>query len=327
MLAALLVIEAHSCAVSHRADFLRPFFGIGGGDLGVDIFFVLSGYLIAKSWAGKTWREFAWARVMRIYPALWVSTILSIVLVGLFFSDPGFFARPSTLSYIWHNGTMLPHFSAQTDLPGAFRTGAGHDFNISLWTLPYELQMYMTLAVVGGIVGLRVPYVALLALAGACLTLHLFGPAAVSRGRFLYFFFSGTLAFVLREKILLDGRIVLLLAALVAATFFLAPAWRGETLELTLPYTVLWCAYIPSGFIRLWNRLGDYSYGSYIFAHPVQMGLAVYGLTSVWWSNVLASVAIVLALAALSWHFLEKRALAVPMPRVFGLAYRTPDRA
>jgi peptidoglycan/LPS O-acetylase OafA/YrhL len=184
--------------------------------------------------------------------------------------------------------------------------------------------MYVTLAVVGGIVGLRVPYVTLLALAGACLTLHLFGLGAVSRGRFLYFFFSGTLAFVLRERIMLEGRIVLLLAAAVAASFFLAPAWRGETLELTLPYIVLWCAYIPSGFIRLWNRLGDYSYGSYIFAHPVQMGLAVYGLTTIWWSNVIASVAIILPLAILSWHFLEKRALALPMPRVLGLPYRTP---
>ncbi|HEX4267602.1 MAG TPA: acyltransferase [Steroidobacteraceae bacterium] len=322
MLAALLVIEAHACAVTHRADFLRPFCGLGGGDLGVDIFFVLSGYLIAKSWTGKSWQEFAWARIMRIYPALWVSTILSIVLVGLFFSEPGFFSRSSTLSYVWHNATMLPHFSAQTDLPGAF--GTGHDFNISLWTLPYELQMYLTLAVVGVIVGLRVPYIALLALAGACLMLHLFGPSGVPRGRFLYFFFSGALAFVLRERITLDGRIALVLAGAVAASFFAALAWREATLELTLPYLVLWCAYIPSGFIRLWNRLGDYSYGSYIFAHPIQMGLAAYGLTTIWWSNILASVAIILPLAALSWHFLEKRALGLPLPRVFGLSYGTP---
>jgi peptidoglycan/LPS O-acetylase OafA/YrhL len=327
MFAALLVIEAHACSVSHRADLLRPLFGLGGGDLGVDIFFVLSGYLIAKSWAGKSWQEFAWARVMRIYPALWVSTILSIGLVGLFFSDPGFFARSSTLSYVWHNATMLPHFSAQTDLPGAFGSGSGHDFNISLWTLPYELQMYMTLAVVAGILGLRAPYMALLALAGGCLALHFFGPGEVARGRFLYFFFSGALAFVLRERIRLDGRLALVLVGAVAASFWLAPAWREGALDLTLPYLVLWAAYIPSGPIRLWNRLGDYSYGSYIFAHPIQMGLAAYGITTIWWSNVLASVAIILPLAALSWHLLEKRALAIPLPRVFDPACGTPKKA
>jgi peptidoglycan/LPS O-acetylase OafA/YrhL len=322
MLAAFLVIEAHSCAVTHRADFIRSFLGVGGGDLGVDIFFVLSGYLIAKSWTGKSWQEFTWARIMRIYPALWVSTILSVLLVGLFFSEPGFFARPTTLSYLWHNATMLPHFSAQTDLPGAF--GTGHDFNISLWTLPFELQMYLTLAVVGAIVGLRAPYIAVIVLAGAWLMLHFSGSSEPNRGRLLYFFFSGTLAFVLRERITLDGRIALALAGAVAASFAMAPAWRAGMLEFTLPYLVLWCAYIPSGFVRSWNRLGDYSYGSYIFAHPIQMGLAAYGLTTIWWSNILASAAIILPLAALSWHFLEKKALALPFPRVFGLAYGTP---
>jgi peptidoglycan/LPS O-acetylase OafA/YrhL len=323
MFAALLVIEAHACSVTHRGDLLRPIFGLGGGDLGVDIFFVLSGYLIAKSWTGKRWQEFAWARIMRIYPALWVSTILSILLVGLFFSGPGFFAQPSTLSYFWHNATMLPHFSAQINLPGAF--GAGHDFNISLWTLPYELQMYFTLAVVGAIVGLRAPYIALLALTGACLMLHFLGFAEISRGRFLYFFFSGALAFALRETIALDGRIALIVAGATAASLSAPTAWREGALEFTLPYLVLWCAYIPSGFIRLWNRMGDYSYGSYIFAHPIQMGLAAYGLTTVWWSNILASIAIILPLAALSWHFLEKRALALPLPRVFRVAYGTPE--
>jgi peptidoglycan/LPS O-acetylase OafA/YrhL len=318
MLAALLVIEAHACAVTHHHDLLRPIFGMGGGDLGVDIFFVLSGYLITKSWAGKTWAEFAWARIMRIYPALWVSTALSILIVALFFcrgSMASFLARPSTLSYFWHNVTMLPHFSSQTNLPGAFGTN-GHDFNISLWTLPYELQMYLTLAVIGGLLGLRASYLAVVAVAGAALMLHAFGSAEIPRGRFLYFFFSGALAYVLRERIKLDGRVALISVIAVAASLRLSPAWREGTLDLALPYLVLWCAYIPAGPIRAWNRLGDYSYGSYIFAHPIQMGLAALGITVIWWSNLLLSVAIILPLAVLSWHALEKRALAIPLPRL-----------
>lgn len=319
MVAALLVIEAHACAVTDRHELLRPVLGLGGGDLGVDIFFVLSGYLIAKSWAGKTWAEFAWARIMRIYPALWVSTVLSVVLVGLFFCrEPAvnFLTRTSTLGYLWHNATMLPHFAGQTTLPGAFGS-TGRDFNISLWTLPYELQMYMLLALVGVTVGARARYMATLALGGGAIVLtgHFFGIRQIDIGRFLYFFFSGAFAFALRDRIALSGWLAAALAAGVVASLLLKPVWRETAFDVALPYLVLWCAYIPSGSIRLWNKLGDYSYGSYIFAHPIQMGLAELGLTDHWWSNMVFSVAIILPLAALSWHTLEKRALGVLPPR------------
>src|SRR6185437_9791017 len=62
------------------------------------------------------------------------------------------------------------------------------------------------------------------------------------------------------------------------------------------------------------NRLGDYSYGTYIFAHPIQMGLFTLGVAASWWANMILTIAIVLPLAALSWHLLEKRALRIPLP-------------
>jgi len=331
MIAALLVMEAHACGVTRHAEPIKSLLGVGSGDLGVDIFFVLSGYLIAKSWAGKTWKEFAWARATRIYPALWASTLLSILVVAFFFSRGSaadFLLRPSTGAYFWHNATLLPHFGVQTNLPGAFGL-ANPDFNVSLWTLPYELQMYVVLALAGMVVGISGPSMGAIALTGAAIvvTARFSGSYTdqIVRGRFLYFFFSGALAFALRDRIVLNGWLAAALALLVA-TFCLiaAPAWRVVPLAISLPYLIFWCAYVPAGFLRLYNRLGDYSYGTYILAHPVQLGLYALGLAMSWRSNMLLSMAIVLPLACISWHALEKRALAIPLPALFSRKVAAP---
>lgn len=39
---------------------------------------------------------------------------------------------------------------------------------------------------------------------------------------------------------------------------------------LGLGYLVLYLAYVPGGWLRRYNRMGDYSYGLYIYAFPVQ---------------------------------------------------------
>ena len=59
------------------------------GYLGVQFFFLISGFVICMSSEGKTTKEFLWGRVIRLYPAYWVC--LLITLAFIYFLDDGRF--------------------------------------------------------------------------------------------------------------------------------------------------------------------------------------------------------------------------------------------
>jgi peptidoglycan/LPS O-acetylase OafA/YrhL len=102
----------------------------------------------------------------------------------------------------------------------------------------------------------------------------------------------------------------------------------GEALmPVTFSYCVLWLAFrLP---IRRFARHGDLSYGTYIYAFPIQQLLALYGLNR-WGMPVY--VALVLAgtlpVAFLSWRLVEKPWLSLktftPWLSLRRISHRTP---
>ena len=75
---------------------------------------------------------------------------------------------------------------------------------------------------------------------------------------------------------------------------------------LTIGYLVIYLAYVPTGFVRNYNKLGDYSYGIYIYAFPVQQSVAAI-LTGVGVMKMFTiSFPITLLIGILSWHIVEK---------------------
>lgn len=332
-LAATLVIWSHAdfgpLGRGH-VELVQRTFGLGLGDIGVDAFFILSGFLVSKSLDGKTLVEFAWARCMRIYPALWASIAISVLVVALVFSDQPalrFLASGSTVTYLARNATLI--HGAQLLLPHGIPHANG-EFNVSLWTLPFEVKLYGLLAAVGVTLGLRARYVgALAALGAAGILLHDLGPAALHlgvRGRFLFLFFAGALAYTLRRRIVLRTWLAVALVCAIAVTVAVTNRYavRQAALLLALPYLLLWLGFVPGGPLRLWNRLGDYSYGMYIYAYPVQVALIALGVTATVAGNFLLTALITLPVAMLSWHGLENRALHRPPPAF--IAYRFPRR-
>jgi peptidoglycan/LPS O-acetylase OafA/YrhL len=319
-LAATLVIWAHAWGPTGWEPF-HSVFKVGTGDVGVDVFFFLSGLLVAKSFCSHGFLEFAFARAKRIYPALWVSTTILVLVVGLFFSPlgPEFWKLPSTITYAIKNFFVLPGIGAQTDLPMAFNASTA-SFNTPLWTLPHEISMYALLGVVGLLGGMRkawVPFAIMLVGIAGLIAAKFYGIELIGgpRSRFIALFFGGALCFVARDRIALNGWVALVLIALMGVVVF---ATANEVvcqvaLRCVLPYVTLWLAFVPT-WPRGYNLLGDYSYGLYILAFPVQMALFTGGVTGAW-ANFFATLTITLPLAALSWHGVEKRALNARLPR------------
>ncbi|MBX6385749.1 MAG: acyltransferase [Microbispora sp.] len=102
------------------------------GILGVELFFLISGFVILMSVWGHTVGEFAVSRVARLYPAYWFA-VLVIFIMYRFSGVGGFDPKLSVGEYLL-NLTMFQ---------GAF--GVGHAGGV-FWSLWVELRFYVLIA-------------------------------------------------------------------------------------------------------------------------------------------------------------------------------------
>lgn len=136
----------HTAVLANGQPWLRDLIDIIVLFPGVAVFFVVSGFLIAKSHERlrDEPRVFAWHRVLRIYPALFACLALSLVVLGLF----GFLTRETTGSptfWAWLGGQMT---FAQFYNPEFFRSFGLGVVNGALWTISVELQFYLVLPII-----------------------------------------------------------------------------------------------------------------------------------------------------------------------------------
>ena len=263
---------------------------------------------------------------MRIFPALWVMLALTVLVVGPLLSTLGakaYLSSPATWHYLVKGATLFDNVAFH--LPGVFAQNRYPDaVNGSLWSLPVEVRMYLVIALLWLLCGIarrwhsRLFSTACIAIVltagGLVLATHLQGLRDSAALRLIFMFFSGATFFVLRDFLRISRlAFALSTAALLGATFAGHQVFFVVYL-LALPYVVIFLAYVPAGGIRRFNRLGDYSYGVYIYAFPVQQvivalqpGVSVAML-------LLQAAAVALVLAGLSWHLVEKRTLASPRP-------------
>jgi peptidoglycan/LPS O-acetylase OafA/YrhL len=324
-LAAFAVLWSHSYALVLGPQNHEPWvnwLGYTPAGIAVDVFFVTSGFLVTASLLRlDDFKAFVRARALRIFPALIVMSLLLALAMGPVFSTlplDEYFASSTTWKFIVKNATILT--GVKYKLPGVF-DGQPMDevINGSLWTLPFELRCYLTLALVwwaakfAKSAALR-SFTRMLTIGTALMLLsfwvaHAFGYKHWHTFRLFYMFFCGAVFWVFRERIPLKGWIAVAMAIALAVGVAM-PKYFFWVYPLTVPYLILWMAYVPGGFLRRFNRFGDYSYGIYIYAFPAQQMLiaSVPGITPE--QMILAATVVTLPLAMLSWHFVEKPMLA-----------------
>lgn len=140
-LAALAVMFYHFTFASSRL-LGTPAFGadilLRYGYLGVDIFFMISGYVVLMSAMNKSPKYFVVSRAVRLYPAYWVCCIITFAVIYITKITPPD-TPPVTFKLLIYNLSMFQEFFGKANMYGVF------------WTLTYELGFYFIILLISAL--------------------------------------------------------------------------------------------------------------------------------------------------------------------------------
>lgn len=184
------------------------------GYLGVELFFMISGYVIFFSAQSGSASKFAVSRAVRLYPAYWFAVLFTALIAGLWGGD----LMTVTPLMVVVNLTMLQSFVGVPDVDGAY------------WTLAYEIRFYAAVFLVllmGWQRHLRTIFLCWPIL--FCIALLLGQEHRPYAGGYYCYFCAGALFAVLKDSV--DWRVV----ASLSITFFLCVTFSASKAgELTI---------------------------------------------------------------------------------------------
>ena len=328
LLAALQVAFVHAFVHVRAPGFFTHMADVGLRLFpGVPIFFVVSGFLISKSYEhSDSLRDYFRKRCLRIYPGLWACLIVTVGVMLV--AGVGVIGTISTRDWLlWWAAQMT---ILQTYNPGfQWPPGTGVP-NSSLWTIPVELEFYVLLPLIYGLfrldkragnIPLLVVLAASVALHGAFFyTDHPIPDSAESRrllftvAPYLWMFLVGVLMqrnwSTLRPA--LAGRahwwlLGYLLLCVVALRLGIGVGSNTITPLFLCPLAglVISAATSAPGCADRILRHQDISYGTYLY-HVLVINLMVsFGFVGSVFA-VVSAIAIALLLATASWVLVEK---------------------
>ena len=271
------------------------------------MFFALSGFLVAGSLARTRLHQFVALRVLRLVPALAVEVTLSALILGALFTTMPlweYLTSPELGSY-FGNIIGLVHFT----LPGVFeRNPVPRVVNSQLWTIPFELDCYLFLAILSLSMLLkdRRAFLALIVLLSLTATAWAFFFDPVSPGEhvpgraLVVSFLAGVGLHLYRDK-----------APCLPALGILAGIAAAALLQVP---NASYLAAFPVAYLTVWLGLmrppkipfGDLSYGVYLFHFPIeQSAMHLFPGVGCWWQLTLIALPPSVLCAWLSWNLIE----------------------
>lgn len=312
--AAAAVLFSHHFDLAGLAEPQVPGLGEDFGEVAVEVFFCLSGFLLTLSLQrSRGWTFFVAARFMRIAPNLAFALIAASAATFLWYGNLDHVQEH--VAYVRDNLLMFVH-GVRFDIAGVFTDTVRSSVNDPIWTLPYELWCYVVLALLF-VAGVRrsgtliVAATLLVSLAWGLADLDdiSVGPLeAFDFARLASYFLSGAVLAVVWPRI--KRHAVGIGVAGLLAVFVTRNLLPVDTLLQSLALAAAVVGLGSAKTFAWFARGGDASYGIYVFAWPVQQLCLL--LVEAFLLSMFMAFAITAALGYATWHAFEKRAIALP---------------
>lgn len=298
-----------------------------GGFIGVDVFFVISGFVVTRSISAAQesgrfrFRDFYIRRAKRLAPALFAMMAATFIFSILFLIPDDAMEVAKNIAY----ASVFASNIYLAKATGYFAPSADQQPLLHTWSLSVEEQFYLVFPVV--LFALRhasrkVRISVLLAIGASSLAWAQMAVQAETQGAYYFsqyraceFVIGAVLALLSAPNLRRTGREVLVVVGICGIVG--SAMWLGDS-----PYPGLWSV-VPTSFaalvifsgqhsriahavfgnkLALW--LGTRSYGIYLWHWPILFAFRRFGYTST--SDIVLAVAVSILLAAASFRCIEQ---------------------
>ncbi|HBV1999712.1 acyltransferase family protein [Klebsiella pneumoniae] len=316
LILASVVMLVHTAQVT-RNDDIHFLSELLNSDFAVKGFFAISGFLIAKSYLrSSSLKSYFIKRAKRILPG-YIFVIILCFIIGMCVTTlplSEFITSKDTIKYLIANLTFLNFI--QPSLPGVFTENPIPAMDGSLWTIKAEITLYILLPFILPLMHKKPLKTWFIIFLISCCWHFYFtsiydgAMADTLAKQFVslssYFFFGSLLAtseniFHRLKEITIFSLVIYLFAKNTIYSFLVEPVAFSSVV-------IVFCTGVYKE-INI-NKIGDLSYGMYIYHFPIIQTLqymGVYDENPL--AGVLATISLTLSISYASWHLLENRFL------------------